>query len=137
MVNIPKEYKRQVGITAERAFEKAGKLFAYKKAVEVAFLPNIPSMIIPELGIGGITTEQEGITVSIDFLRSDIKKIIRKQLPSTIYHELSHIVRGWRDVSTLLGWLVFEGIGSYVEKKLFKEKVLYVEPIQNEMRYWL
>ena len=142
LVKIPKKYRRDVGKIAEDSFEKAGKLFAYKKPVEVMIFPRISDIVIPEIGIGGMTTERGDILLSIDFSRRNIGKIITEQLPLSVYHELSHVVRGTHvmrgthDYAVLLDWLVFEGIASYIERKLFKEKVPYIAPVKDEMEYW-
>lgn len=139
MIKIPKEYKREVGITAEKSFDKAGELFVFQKSVEVIILPKISEIVIPEIGIGAITDHQGYIYISIDFSRRDIKKIIKEQLPLTIYHELSHIIRMHlfgNLVKNLLDNLIAEGIASYIEKEVFNKRISYIEPIQNEMRYW-
>ena len=57
LVNIPKEYRRKVARTAEKAFDKAGELFAYKKSVDVLIFPKLSELVIPEIGMGAVTTE--------------------------------------------------------------------------------
>jgi uncharacterized protein YjaZ len=139
LVKIPKGYRRKVARTAEKAFDKAGELFAYKKPVEVVIFSASPELIIPEVGIGAHATVQGDIVMNMDFSRHDIRRIIKKELPSTVYHEFSHVVRKTVHAalySTLLESLVTEGIASYVEKKVCKSKVPYIKPIRNEMKYW-
>lgn len=138
LIKIPIKYEREVGIVAEKSFSEAGKLFAFQKPVEVTIFPKIPEIIIPEIGIGGRTTERRDIIIAIDFSRHNIENIIRTQLPSIIYHELSHVIRSiHKNLNiTLLESLVTEGIASYIEKGVFKRKVLYIEPIIGETKYW-
>lgn len=136
LVKIPEKYKEKIGMIAEKSFDDAGKLFAFQKPVEAVIFPNIPEMVISEMGIGGITTDRGDIVISMDFSRRNIKNIIEKHLPTTIYHELSHAVRGTWEYQTLLESVVGEGIASYIETKIFNVKIPYIEPIQNEMKYW-
>ena len=35
LIAIPEKYKKEIGKTAEKAFDEAGKLFGYEKQVEV------------------------------------------------------------------------------------------------------
>lgn len=140
MIKIPKKYRVQVAKTAERALAGAGELFAYRKPVETVIFSSIPEFVIPEVGIGANATIQGDIIVNINFSRRDIKRVIQKELPSALYHEFSHVVRAniYKNLyATLDESLLTEGIASYIEKKVFRKKVLYVEPIKNEKKYWL
>lgn len=138
LVKIPKRYQIQVAKTAERTLTEAGKLFEYQKSVEIAIFSSHPEVVIPELGIGGNSIYQGDIVINIDFSRKDIAYIIKKELPSALYHELSHIVReatvGYGE--TLLEALASEGIGSYVENRIFHRTMPYTKQILHELKYW-
>lgn len=138
LIKILKRHKVQVAQTAENALARASELFAYRKPVEVAVFSSHPDVVIPELGIGGRSIYRGDIVIDIDFSRKDIFHIINKELSSTIYHEFSHIVRdatvGYG--KTLSEVLVSEGIGSYVENKLYHTTMPYTKPIRHERKYW-
>ncbi|MEK9178498.1 MAG: DUF2268 domain-containing putative Zn-dependent protease [Patescibacteria group bacterium] len=140
LIKIPQKYKVQVAKIAEKTLTGAGELFAYQKPVETVIFSSIPEFVIPEVGIGAHATMQGDIVVNIDFSRRDIAKVIQKELPSTLYHEFSHVVRADAHknlYTTLIESLITEGIASYIEKKVFRKKVPYIEPIKNERKYWL
>ena len=138
LIKIPRKYGVQVAKTAERALVQAGELFAYRKPVEVVVFSSYPEVVIPELGIAGKSIYEGDIVIDIDFSRKDIPHVINKELPSTLLHEFSHIVReatvGYG--KTLLGALISEGIGSYVENKLLRRTMPYTKPIRHELKYW-
>lgn len=140
LIKIPKKYKTQVAKRAEKALAGASELFVYRKAVEVVIFSSIPEYVIPEIGLGAYTTLQGAIIVNIDFSRRDTMKVIQKELPSTLYHEFSHVVRSsvYKNLyATLIESIITEGIASYVEKKISRKKVPYIEPIRNERKYWV
>lgn len=140
MVKIPGKYRVQVAKIAERVLIEASKLFAYRKPVETVIFSSTPYFVTPEVGIGAHATIQGDIVVNIDFSRRDIKRVIQKELSSAIYHEFSHMVRASvhkKLYATLSESLITEGIASYIEKKVFRKKVLWIESIKNEREYWL
>ena len=135
LIKIPERYTRSVEKSARLALKEASELFEYRKPVEVVIFSSMPEIVIPELGIGGHSLSQGDIVVDIDFIRKDIKKIIQKELPSTILHEVSHVVRGSiiKDpYATLLDSFVTEGIASYIEKHSYMNQVPYIKSIKNE-----
>jgi len=139
LIKIPEKYKAQVAKRAEKALAGASELFVYRKAVETVIFSSTPEYVIPEVGVGAYATMQGVIIVNIDFSRRDIIKVIQKEFPSMLYHEFSHVVRAsvYKNLyATLIESLITEGIASYVEKKLFRKKVPYIEPIRNERKYW-
>lgn len=139
MIRIPLKHRAQVVKIAERALAEASELFAYRKPVEVVIFSSIPEVVIPEVGIGANAMIHGDIVVNIDFSRRDIERVIQKELPPALYHEFSHIVRAsvYKNLyATLKESLVTEGIASYIEKETFRKKILYVEPIKNERKYW-
>jgi len=140
LIKIPKKYKVQVSKCAEKALAGASELFVYQKPVETVIFSSIPGYVIPEVGAGACAIMQGDIVVNIDFSRRDITKVIQKELPSMLYHEFSHVVRASVHknlYTTLIESLITEGIASYIEKKVFRKKVPYIEPIKNERKYWL
>ena len=95
--------------------------------------------VIPKLGIGGSAIGKSCIEIKIDFSRKDLRKIIEVELPSTIYHELAHLVRedsvGYG--KTLLDSFVSEGISCFVEKSILpNRKIPYIQKIKNEQKLW-
>ncbi len=140
LIKIPVRHARSVERSALDALEQAGKLLQYKKPAEVVVFSATPESVIPELGIGAHALSQGDIVVNIDFARKDIRKIIQKELPSTLFHEYSHVVRGsvFKDpYATLFDALVTEGIASYLEKSVIKNNVPYIKLIRGENRFWL
>lgn len=137
LVKIPRRSTASVEKSALLALKEASELFGYKKPVEVAIFSSHPETVIPELGIVGRAIFEGDIVVDIDFTRKDIARIIKRELPSTLYHELSHVVRNAtaRYGETLLDALVSEGIGAYTENKIFRRTTPYTEPIRHEKKY--
>lgn len=139
LIKIPLKYRSQISQTAKQALANASKLFGYHRYVEIVIFSSAPDFVIPQVGIGAHATIQGDVVVNIDFLRRDITRVIKNELPSTLYHELSHVVRKsvHQDLyETLLESLVTEGIASYIEKKVFGKNVPYIKRIRNEREYW-
>ena len=135
LIKIPKRYIRSVERSALGAFKEVRVLFKYEKPVEIVVFSSIPGMVIPELGIIGHALGQGDIVIDIDFQRKDVAKIIQKELPNSLFHEFSHIVRGTITKipgTTLLEDFIIEGIGSYIEKHICKNVPPYIKPIKNE-----
>ena len=140
LIGIPKKYRVQVAKTVEKALTEASEFFVYHKPVETVIFSSISEFVVPEVGIGAHAIIQGDIVININFSRRDIKKVIEKELPATLYHEFSHVVRAsiYKNLyATLAESLITEGIASYIEKKVFQKKVPYIEPIKNEKKYWL
>lgn len=138
LIKIPQRYQQEITATITSTLKRGAELFNYKKPVEVAVFSSSPALVIPELGIGGSSVFEGDIIIDINFSRKDISHVIKKELPSQLYHELSHVVReatvGYGE--TLLGVLVSEGVGSYVENRLSHRTMPYTKPIWNELKYW-
>jgi len=139
LIKIPPTYQKVVEKNAKHALANASELLLYHKPVETVIFSSTRAFIIPEGGIGAHAIIQGDIVVNIDFSRRDIKKVLEKELPPALYHEFSHIVRKASRPNlyeTLIESLITEGIASYIEKKVFRKRVLYVEPIKSEQKYW-
>ena len=95
--------------------------------------------MIPQLGITGSAIGKSCIEIKIDFSRKDLDKIIEIEIPATIYHELSHLVRenklGYGN--TLLDSMVSEGVTCYIEKSVIPREIPYIQPIKDEESFWL
>jgi uncharacterized protein YjaZ len=82
------------------------------------------SWVIPETGEGGYTPSADWIQIYID-LKSEkynLKDIIEKHIPGTIYHEMNHVAR-WKSVgygTNFLEAIVSEGLASVFEKEHWK-----------------
>lgn len=140
LVRVPTKYEKEVTRTARKTLIDVSGLLMYHKPIETVIFSSTQEFVIPESGIGAHAIIQGDIVVNIDFSRHDVKKILKKELPSTLYHEFSHIVRKTVHPSlyeTLIESLVTEGIASYIEQKVFRKRVPYVERIRNEEKYWL
>ena len=139
LIKIPGRYIRSIEKSALSALREARVLFQYEKPIEVVVFSSISAIVIPELGIGAHALSQGDIVVNIDFARKDIVKIIQRELPSTLFHEFSHVVRGSviKDpYAILLDALITEGIASYIEKHIYKYAVPYIRHIKNEDQLW-
>ena len=95
-------------------------------------------MVIPQLGITGSAVGKSCIEIKIDFSRKDVDTIVTAEIPPTIYHELSHLVRENRlgYGNTLLDAMVSEGVACYVEKSVSTRKIPYIQPVKNEEVWW-
>ncbi|MCH7605213.1 hypothetical protein IID24_04480 [Patescibacteria group bacterium] len=139
LIKIPKRYVRSVEISALSALHEVKDLFHYDKPIEILIFSAVPAFVIPELGIGARAYDYGYIMINLNFSRKDIIRTIKKELPSTLLHEISHIIRSEalpNYYTTLLERLVTEGIGSYVEKHVRSNTVPYILPIKNEQIYW-
>lgn len=85
-------------------------------SVDICISPASKEYITPS-GILGCVTTPFVIDILLDTSRSDLTKIITNELPSTLFHELHHLVRlasGIED-STLFEHLITEGLACYFE----------------------
>ncbi len=139
LIGIPRQYTEKIGRVAADALKVGCTELGYRNRVGLAIFAAQSFFVIPELGVGGEAIGTSGIVVRVDFSRRDIERIIREEVPATIYHELAHLVRE-QSVgagSTLLDALVSEGIACFVEQSLCpKRQIPYVASIKNEERIW-
>ncbi|MBI2411369.1 MAG: hypothetical protein HYV32_05765 [Candidatus Kerfeldbacteria bacterium] len=133
-VDVPQKFVRTIDQQINTAIAQAAKLFEYSFDPHIILCHDEYS-IIPETGITGRAVNAHRIMIEIDFSRTDIASIISEQLPSTLYHETSHLVRQYTHGFkwTLLDCLVSEGIAGYIEKSTQPDiYVPYIEPMKNE-----
>ncbi len=139
LIGIPSNKRGVVLSHAKESLDKARGILKYEKQVDVVVIEAQDFFVIPKLGIGGSAIGKSCIEVKIDFSRKDLQKIIDVELPSTIYHELAHLVRensiGYGN--TLLDSFVSEGVSCFVEKSILpNRKIPYIQKIKNEKKLW-
>lgn len=139
LIGIPSNKRGVVLRRTVESLDKALGVLKYDKQVNVVVIEAQDFFVIPKLGIGGSAIGKSCIEVKIDFSRKDLQKIIDIELPSTIYHELAHLVRensiGYG--KTLLDSLVSEGISCFVEKSILpNRKIPYIQKIKDEQKLW-
>ena len=90
--------------------------------VDILVIDN-PFGAIPETGVGGFTYNPNLVQVSIDPENKNFKKNFRKEIASTVTHELNHCVRMTKfKYRTLLDALVFEGLADQFDVEINKTK---------------
>ena len=139
MIGIASNKSEEILSRAVESLDKARNILRYEKRVDVMLIEAQDFFVIPKLGIGGSAIGKSCIEVKIDFSRKNLRKIIEVELPSTIYHELAHLVRedsvGYGN--TLLDSFVSEGISCFVEKSILpNRKIPYIQKIKNEQKLW-
>lgn len=135
----PHENKREEILScATDALRHASTLFKFEKGVDVVIFDSEEWDIHPKLHISGHARIYY-IEIKVCHYKKDFNfdNFIKCELPSTIFHEFSHVVRantvGYPE--TLLEELVDEGVSCYIEKTLGLNKNLpYINQIDNEER---
>lgn len=119
LVGVQTKYRSKVGESAIKGLNTAAKLLKYKKAVDVAIFDAEAWDIHPKMSLSAHARVYY-IDIKMCFYRTDIdvKEMIDIELPLTIQHEFSHVVRantvGYPE--TLLDAVIDEGIACYVEQ---------------------
>jgi len=137
LIGIASNKSEEILSRAVESLDKARNILRYEKRVDVMIIEAQDFFVIPKLGVGGSAIGKSCIEVKINFSRKDLQKIIDIELPSTIYHELAHLVRedsiGYG--KTLLDSFVSEGISCFVEKSILpNSKIPYIQKIKNEIK---
>ena len=139
-VGVSKKYHKKLFDTISGALYSAGENFKYKKNVDIAIFDaefwDIPS------GMDLVAHARVYyIDCKICFYRKDIdiKKVISVELPLTIHHEFSHVVRantvGYPE--TLLDSFIDEGIACYIEQIIKPDRSIpYIQKHENESDFW-
>lgn len=133
---------KEQGIILDRvlkALDNVVILLQYNKRVDIVIIESQKFFVIQKLGISGSAIGKSCIEVRIDFSHKELQKIIDVELPATIYHEFTHLVRensvGYGN--TLLDSFVSEGISCFVEKSILRNrKIPYIQKIKNEKILW-
>src|ERR1700761_8169504 len=112
LIGVPDSHVEAISRVAKESLDKAKTLLKYDNQVEVVIIEAQDFSVIPQLGITGSAIGKSCIEIKIDFSRKDLNNIIDIEIPATIYHELSHLVRennlGYGN--TLLDSMVSEGV---------------------------
>ena len=83
-----------------------------------------PSMIDPNIGVGGYTDDKNQIKLSIDPAHKNLRD---DELFATLVHELSHVKRAYGPWygTTLFDYLIFEGLGVAFEEEVCGPNTYY------------
>ena len=83
-----------------------------------------PSMIDPNIGVGGYTDDKNRIKLSIDPAYKDLRD---DELFATLVHELSHVKRAYGPWygTTLFDYMIFEGLGVAFEEEVCGPNTYY------------
>jgi uncharacterized protein YjaZ len=117
--------------------KKAAK-FLDIKFVNIVVYPN-QKLSIPETGEGGYTPCEDWFRISIDPSRSrrGLVKIIKKIIPSTVYHEMNHAAR-WQSQGygvSLPEAIISEGLAIVFAEEQWKEfEVPWGKYTKNEIK---
>lgn len=140
LIGIPKKYRSAVSARALEGLNNAMRILKYKQRVDLAIFGAESWEIHPKMYLSAITFGGSSrIDFKICFSRKSINTIIKTELPLTIHHELSHVIRvnSVGDWKTLLDIFIDEGIGCFVEQSLMpKRKIPYIQKINNEKVLW-
>ncbi len=118
-------YLEFIGKALKEVEERANEQFDFAD-IDVTFSDS-PYAVIPEIGMGGVTSERgDMIYIPIDSAR-DLKYI---EFTSTLYHEVNHAVRtqgkiGWKD--EVIARVVSEGLACAYEEEMTGRKPIYAE----------
>lgn len=138
LIGVPENRIETISRVAIESLNEAKNLLKYDCRVEVIIIEAQDFFVIPQLGITGSAIGKSCIEIKIDFSRNDLRNIIEVEIPATIYHELSHLVRenslGYRN--TLLDSIISEGVACYIEKSVIPREIPYIQPIKDENSLW-
>lgn len=138
LIGVPDRHVEAVSRIAKETLDAAKGLLQYSNQVEVVIIEAQDFFVIPQLGITGSAIGKSCIEIKIDFCRKDLDNIINIEIPATVYHELSHLVRenklGYGN--TLLDSMVSEGVACYIEKSVIPREIPYIQPIKDEDSFW-
>lgn len=87
-------------------------------------LYHYPERTIPEFGIGGFTPDANTVFIALNPRNSKFERSVKKELFSTLVHELHHAVR-CRTIgygSTLWNSLIFEGLADHFDMEISGRK---------------
>ncbi|MEK7576072.1 MAG: DUF2268 domain-containing putative Zn-dependent protease [Patescibacteria group bacterium] len=140
LIGIPAKYRLAVSVHAFEGLSEAMQILKYKQHINVAIFGAEAWEIHPKMHLAAITFGGSSrIDFKICFSKKNIDTIIKTELPLTMYHEVSHVVRvkAVGDWNTLLDIFIDEGIGCFIEQSILpKRKILYIQKIKNEQALW-
>lgn len=140
LIGIPKKYLGKVSASVLAGLNNSVKILKWKKDINLVIFAAETHEIHPDMSLYAFTLGMsQRIEFKIDFSRRNIDSIIAVELPMTIYHETSHVVRestlGYS--ITLLDYLIDEGVGCFIEQSIMPErKISYIQKIKDESLYW-
>jgi len=137
MIGTPRKYSAALSKRVTEGLKAASEILKYKKPVDVAVIDaefwDIPAKlhVLAHARVNHIEAK-------ICFYRKDVKigDTINIELPLTVQHEFSHVVRantvGYPE--TLLDSFIDEGIACFVEHSAMPKRVIpYIQKISGEL----
>lgn len=113
-------YVREIGEIFDETIDKVLRNIAVSN-VDVVIVETSYG-VIPEIGIGAQTYGQNVLFIYLDTKFPGFEnKTLKEELPRSIAHELSHVIRCRTIFSygeTLLGTLIWEGLADHFEKEI-------------------
>ena len=140
LIGIPEKYQAKVSARAIEGLNNAGLILKYKENIDVVIYGAELHEVSLKMPLSAFTTGKvHRIDFKIPFFRKNIDHIINVELPMIMHHEISHVIRhnvvGYS--STLLDYLVDEGIGCFIEQSIMPErKIPYIQKQADEQMYW-
>lgn len=139
LIGIQNEYRTRTMDSIKKGLEKASELLKYTNQVDVAIFDSEEWDVHPQLNLSAHARVYY-IDIKVCFYKKglNLEYLFNIDLPATIYHELSHVVRanaiGYAE--NLLQDLIDEGIACYIEEASgLSPQQPYVNPIQDEEKY--
>ncbi|MBP6994497.1 hypothetical protein KBB12_04620 [Candidatus Woesebacteria bacterium] len=139
LIGIQKEFRTRVEEAIRKGLDGASALLTYNDVVDIAVFDSEEWDIHSKLNLSAHARVYY-IDIKICFYKNglDLDYLFNVDLPATIYHELSHVVRantiGYAE--NLLQDIIDEGIACYVEEYSgLAPKQPYVRPIRDEEKY--
>lgn len=117
-VSVTANIETSLYATIKEHGARAMELLQIGTPVNITVYPNA-GWTIPETGEGGYTPTGDWIQISLDLTGKthEVRTVIEKRLPATIYHEMNHIKR-WNTVgfgATFIENLISEGLACAFE----------------------
>ena len=139
LIGIQKEFRTKVEEAVKNGFDGASKLLKYQDLVDIAIFDSEEWDIHNKLNLSAHARVYY-IDIKICFYKKDLdlEYLLNINLPATIYHELTHVVRansvGYAE--NLLQDIIDEGVACYVEEVCgLSPKQPYISPIKEEEKY--
>jgi hypothetical protein len=141
LIGVEKKYKTKIASQALKGLDDAAKVLKYNKPVELAIFDAEFWDVHPKMYMSAHARVYY-INIKICLYRKDIdiNYTLSTELPLTIQHEFSHVVRyntvGYPE--TLLDAIIDEGIACYIEHSIKSDRdIPYIKENKNEKKLML
>jgi hypothetical protein len=139
LIGVQKEFRDRTEAAVKKGLDMASRVLKYNNPVDVAVFDSEDWDVHSKLSLSAHARVYY-IDIKICFYRKglDLERLFNVDLPATIYHELSHVVRansvGYAE--NLIQDIIDEGIACYVEEASgLSPQQPYISPIKDEERY--